>query len=104
MLSGSSRSERVQALGQKAPLRFRSCELESATVCGRRFVDALEPSQEVGPRCVEEVVLVQRQVLQQSKATLRPVGHGNRDGAIELDDRGARLSCKLRVERGDLLP
>src|SRR4051794_5043651 len=89
---------------EEAPLGLRLRKRKRATVRSGGLVDALQPAQEIRPCSVIQVVFVERQVVHECETALRPFGHRDRDGSIQLDDRGSRLLCKAAVERRDLSP
>ena len=65
----------------------------------RRLGAAAEPAQQVGADGVEEVVAVEVELVDERERGLRPVDLGDRDGAVERDDRARREREELVVER-----
>jgi hypothetical protein len=73
-------------------------------VGGRGFLVAAEAAQQVGAGRVEQVVAVQprrTQVVHRRQARRRAADLGQRDGAVERDDRRGRERVELVVERQD---
>ena len=77
---------------------------QSGVVLGAGLVEPPETAEEVGPHGVQEVVPLERQVLGREQSRLRPLDLGQRDGAVEGDDRGRRERAELVVERQDGAP
>ena len=92
-----------QAPSKEVPLRLVAGELIGAAVGERRLRPAVEPAEQVGPRRVEEVVVVEqaavRDPVDKLEATRRAIDHRDRDGAIERDDRGRSHRLERVVER-----
>src|SRR5262245_36876327 len=93
-----------QAAGEEAAFGFRLRELECAPICRGGLVDAFQSAEQIGARRVVQVVLVEWQVVHQREAVFRSLGHGDGDGAVEVDNRRRGLSVELPVARGDLGP
>ena len=53
----------------------------------RRLGDAAQPSQQLRPDGVEQVVAVERERVDQGERGLRSVDLGDGDGPVERDDR-----------------
>src|ERR1700758_927733 len=87
-----ARAARCRSKLGEAPLEERSfrtarCQRECALVCCARLLSFAQAPQQIGTRGMEEVVILERQTLDEVEPALRAVCHRNRDGAVELDDR-----------------
>ena len=70
----------------------------------RGLLGAVEPAQQLRPRGVQVVVAVELQRVDERQRRLDVAGLGDRDRAVQLDDRRAGQAGELAVERGDLRP
>src|SRR4051795_11743936 len=93
-----------EAAREEASLGLRLRERERATVRSGGLVDALKAAQEIRACSVIQVVFIERQVLHEREAVLRPFSHRDGYSAVQLDDRRRRLLCEAAVEHGDLRP
>src|SRR4051812_34645618 len=94
-----------QSRPEEVALEVRGCELERAPVRGIRLVPAAEAAQEVRPRRVEEVVVVEAlDGVDELETLLEPVCERHRDRPVQLDDRRRGEIEKPCVEEGDLRP
>src|ERR1039458_3925365 len=98
-----SRSESVQALGEKSPLGLGVHELERPPVCRARLSGPIEAAQEVGAGRVEVDVGVElAEAIDRLKAHLEALGFSQRHSTVQLDHRGTGQRSELAVEDGDL--
>jgi hypothetical protein len=85
------RDARVGAVSQELLLRDIRGHGRCLEKRSRRLLATSEAGKQVAPHRVEEVVVAQRtgcrDRLEQFKACGRPVHHGDRDRAIQFDDR-----------------
>ena len=82
----SFRSELVAPSLEEASLGLRVDERERAVVSSARFVDARQPPEELGARCVQVVVALEIEAVRELERGFRIAGFGDGDGAIQLDD------------------
>jgi hypothetical protein len=79
-------------------------ERERSPVRGAGLLDAVEAAQELRPRCVQVVVLVEVEPFDEREAALDLPCLGQRRRLVQLDDGRARDAGELPVERGELRP
>ena len=102
------RLQLTQAARQERPLGRVRGQRERPAIGRGSLRRAVEPAQQVGPGRVEIRVVVQqpagRDPIDDREADGRPVGHRDRHGPIELDDRRRAHLAEHLVQRRDLRP
>ena len=79
-------------------------ELERALVGRTSLVDAIEPAQRLGARCVQIVVRVELEAVDQCERSLDLARFGHGCGLVQLHDRRAGSAGELVVESRELRP
>ena len=79
-------------------------ELERALVGRTSLVDAIEPAQQLGARCVQIVVRVELEAVDQCERSLDLARFGHGCGLVQLHDRRAGSAGELVVESRELRP
>src|SRR5215472_407514 len=90
------------------PLNGWRLQLDGRLVGLNRLLTSVQASEEVGPGDVELRPLLQlgvmRDGVEDDEAGRRSLRHGDRDGAVRLDDGGRLIADQLSVEQRDLAP
>src|SRR6185295_1580639 len=86
------------------PLRGVRGPLQRRVVSVPRLVRSPQPSQQLRANRVIEVVVLERELLHHSQRRLRSLHLGQRDRAVERDDRRRRDGQQLVVQRENLRP
>src|ERR1700733_10276107 len=85
-----------------------ACEPSGALELGAGFVEPAEAEEQLGTHAGEAMVVRERrlggELFNKREAICRAEGHGDGDGAIELDDRRGLALRERCVERGNALP
>src|SRR5215204_7811948 len=81
-----ARAQLLDASAQETALGLLRCQRERALECVDGFVVAAQPAEELAARGVEVVVPVELQLVHDRERSLRALGLGDRDGAVQLDD------------------
>src|SRR5205823_6183022 len=89
---------------EEVPLGARRCHGGCPLVGGRGLVVSAQPAKQVGSRGVERVVVVQVQLVHQSKRRSGALHLADGDGAVEGYDRRGGDRKQLVVEGDDLRP
>ena len=92
--------------GQRGPLHVVAGQGDRAAVGGPRFIAGAEAPVHVGAGAMEIHVTVEApgERFQQAQSRGRPLGEGNGDGAVELDDRRAGQLGERVVQPADPAP
>src|SRR5688572_29687588 len=72
---------------QKAALGFGSCELQRSLERCTSLFEPVQPAQKLRAGRVEVLVAVEVEPLEERETCHRPVGLGDRDRAVQLNDR-----------------
>lgn len=101
----AQRLEPGEATGKKSPLGLGMRKLKSTLVRGASLGRPGEAAQEIGAGSMEVVVGVQLiEAVDGREPCLRALRSRQRDGSVQLDDRGAGQAGELAVQGGDLRP
>src|SRR5262245_7605239 len=82
---------------EEAPFRAVVGELPRASIGVTRLVHAPEAAQELSPRRVQVAEIVETEVVEDAQTSLRAVGLGDGDRAVELHDGRAGQARELAV-------
>src|SRR5918999_139630 len=94
----------AEAKLEEPALRVRVDELEGARVGSACVLETIEPAEQLGAGGVQVDVAVQVEPVDERERVGDLACLRERDGVVQLHDRGAGDACQLAVERSELRP